>query len=105
MAPLPSKLPSQPLRQPANQSLHQPALSVPGPPSLPLVGSTLSLLEFVKDSVGYTHKLFNTYGHIVALAPGRKTRLYSPRENCPGTVFVCGPDLTREVTTQHNIYQ
>ena len=78
------------------------ALTVPGPK--PKLGSLLSTYQFAKDSVGYTRRLFDTYGPIVALVAGGGTRLYSPYPTCPGTVFACGPTLTRQVTTQHNIF-
>jgi len=82
----------------------QPALSVPGPRPLPVLGGLLSSIKFAKDSVGYTRELFQEYGHLVALTAGGGTRLYSPRESCPGTVFAYGPELVRQVATQHDIY-
>ncbi|MBD2259352.1 cytochrome P450 [Pseudanabaena sp. FACHB-2040] len=83
---------------------NQPTLTVPGPRPLPLVGRTLNSIRFAKDSVGYTRGLFQTYGNLVALAAGGGTRLYSPRDTCPATVFACGPKLVRQVTTQHEVY-
>lgn len=77
---------------------------VPGPKPVPLIGTALNLLRFSKDSVGYTRKLFQEYGNLVSMVEGGGTRLYSSRPVCPGTVFACGPELTRQVTTQHDIY-
>ncbi|PSR16991.1 cytochrome P450 [filamentous cyanobacterium CCP3] len=82
----------------------QPVFNVPGPRPFPLVGRAFNSLRFAQDSIGYTRGLFHTYGHLVALAAGGGTRLYSPRETCPATVFACGPDLVRQVTTQHEVY-
>ncbi|KPQ33213.1 MAG: cytochrome P450 [Phormidesmis priestleyi Ana] len=80
------------------------AYDIPGPKPLPLIGRTLNTLQFVKDSVGYTRQLFNEYGNLVSLVEGGGTRLYSSRSACPGTVFACGPELTRQVTTQQDVY-
>ncbi|WP_017297973.1 cytochrome P450 [Nodosilinea nodulosa] len=77
---------------------------VPGPRPLPLIGRSLNSLRFARDSVGYTRELFHTYGNLVALAKGGRTRLYSPRDTCPATVFAYGPELVRQVTTQHEVY-
>lgn len=88
----------------ANAIAPPPALSVPGPRPWPWLGRTLNSVRFVQDSVGYSRHLFATYGNLVTLAQGGRTRLYSPRPTCPGTVFACGPDLLREVTTRHDIY-
>ncbi|HEY9601796.1 MAG TPA: cytochrome P450 [Allocoleopsis sp.] len=79
-------------------------LNVPGPASLPILGSIIHTVRFAKDSVGYTQKLFQSYGPIVALGRGGGTNLYSPLPDCPGTVFVYGPEMIRQVATQHEIY-
>ncbi|MBV9688760.1 MAG: cytochrome P450 [Ktedonobacteraceae bacterium] len=79
-------------------------LSVPGPPAMPIVGPKGNVFRFISDPVGHTSHLFKTYGPIVALAAGGGTNFYSPERNCPGTVFICGPALIRQVTTQHEIY-
>lgn len=79
-------------------------LNVPGPASVPILGSFVNTIRFAKDSVGYTQKLFQTYGPIVSLTQGGGTNLYSPLPNCPGTVFAYGPELVRQVATQHEIY-
>jgi cytochrome P450 len=78
--------------------------AVPGPRPLPVIGRTLNTIRFAKDSVGYSRELFHTYGSLVALAEGGGTRLYSPRDICPATVFAYGPKLVRQVATQHEVY-
>jgi cytochrome P450 len=80
------------------------SLDVPGPRTLPFIGRTLNSLRFAEDSIGYARRLFREYGPIVSLARGGRTRLYSPRKSCPGTVFVYGPELVRQVTTQHDVF-
>lgn len=86
----------------ATAVLPQKRLQVPGP--RPIMGGLLNSIQFVQDSVGYSRKLFQAYGNLVALAEGGGTRLYSPRESCPGTVFAYGPTLVRQVATQHDVY-
>ncbi len=80
------------------------ALNVPGPASLPILGRAIHSVRFATDSVGYSQKLFQTYGPIVSLAAGGGTNLYSSLPHCPGTVFVYGPEFVRQVATQHEIY-
>lgn len=80
------------------------AFDVPGPQPLPVIGGTLNSIRFAKDSIGYTRQLFQTYGHLVALAKGGGTRLYSSQATCPGTVFAYGPELVRQVATQHDVF-
>ncbi len=77
---------------------------VPGPRAMPLVGRTLNVIQFAKDPIAYTRPLFAEYGNLVSLVEGGGTRLYSSRPTCPGTVFACGPELTRQVTTQQDVY-
>lgn len=84
--------------------LPQAKLTVPSPRSPQLLGSILSTLRFVTDSVGYARHLFQTYGPVVSLAAGGGTNLYSSLPNCPGTILVYGPDLVQQVATQHDIY-
>ena len=83
---------------------NKPVFNVPGPTPLPVIGRSLNTLQLAKDSVGYTRKLFQDYGNLVALTKGGGTRLYSPRPTCTGTVFAYGPDLVRAVATQHDTY-
>ena len=79
-------------------------LTVPGPRPVPILGRAAHVYRFASDSIGYTRDLFQTYGSVVSLTYGGGTNLYSPLPNCPGTVFVYGPELVRQVTTQHEIY-
>jgi cytochrome P450 len=58
----------------------------------------------IRDSIGYSSRLFETYGPIVRVRQGRGPNLYSPLPDCPGTICAYGPDYTREVTTQHEVY-
>ncbi|HEX5689901.1 MAG TPA: cytochrome P450 [Roseiflexaceae bacterium] len=81
-----------------------PALNVPGPRPLPLIGATGNATLLVSDSIGRARKLFEAYGPIVAVTQGGGTRIYSSLPSCPGTVLVYGPELVREATTQHNVY-
>lgn len=80
------------------------ALKVPGPQPSKFLGHAANVFHFVKDSVGYTRQLFETYGPIVSLAYGGGTNVYSPLPNCPGTVFVYGSEFVHQVATQHEIY-
>lgn len=81
-----------------------PGFMVPGPNPGTYWGRIANLLRFGSDSIGYARELFQTYGAIVALRSGGGTNIYSPLPNCPGTVFVYGPELIRQVATQHEIY-
>ncbi len=94
---MPSSLtaPAQPSTLPFN---------VPGPSVSTPWGKTAQVIQFVQDSLGYTSKLFATYGPVVAMRQGGKTRLYSSREHCPGTVFVYGPEIIRQIATQNEVY-
>lgn len=77
---------------------------VPGPKPVPVFGRAAHVFRFASDSVGYTRKLFQTYGPVVSLVEGGGTNLYSPLPNCPGSVFAYGPEFVRQVATQHEIY-
>ncbi|CAA9573031.1 cytochrome P450 hydroxylase [uncultured Synechococcales cyanobacterium] len=83
---------------------HKPALDVPGPSPVKVFGRATNAFRFAKDSIGYTRQLFQNYGPIVSLSYGGGTNIYSPLLNCPGTVFAYGPELVRQVATQHEIY-
>jgi cytochrome P450 len=83
---------------------NNPELTVPGPTPVPILGSAAHAFRFGKDSIGYTRHLFQTYGSIVSLTRGGGTNLYSSLPNCPGTVFAYGPELVRQVATQHEVY-
>ena len=84
--------------------IHAPTLTVPGPRPAPILGTYGNVILFFNDPIGYTRGLFQTYGTVVALAAGGGTRVYSPHLDCPGTVFAYGPDLAREVASQHDVY-
>ncbi|MEM9926665.1 MAG: cytochrome P450 [Cyanobacteria bacterium P01_D01_bin.50] len=81
-----------------------PKLTVPGPPVNPILGRLPMVLSFGNDSIGYTSRLFKTYGSVVSMAAGGGTNVYSPLGECPGTVFTCGAENVRTVTRQHEIY-
>jgi cytochrome P450 len=76
-------------------------LPVPGPRALPLLGATRELLSFVTDPIGHVGALFRDHGPIVQLAVGRPTRVVSTERDTPGTVFVRGAELNRELLTNH----
>ncbi len=81
-----------------------PKLTVPGPPLNPILGRLPMILRFAKDSIGYTRPLFKTYGSVVSMTAGGGTHIYSPLAECPGTVFTCGAQNVRTVTSQHEVY-
>ncbi|MEL7246374.1 MAG: cytochrome P450 [Cyanobacteria bacterium J06573_2] len=81
-----------------------PKLNVPGPRKHRMLGRLPMILGFAKDSIGYTRDLFKTYGSVVAMTAGGGTQVYSPLPECPGTVFTCGADNIRTVTSQHEVY-
>jgi cytochrome P450 len=76
-------------------------LAVPGPRPLPVVGGLGHVFRYISDPIGHTGRLFREYGAVVALAAGGGTRLFSPYGAPPGTIFVYGPDLIRQVRTPH----
>lgn len=86
------------------KSMNQVGLTVPGPQPKTRWGRMANLLRLGQDSVGFTRQLFEAYGPIVSLNYGGGTNIYSPLPNCPGTVFTYGPELVRQVATQHEIY-
>ncbi len=86
------------------QSANHPRLTVPGPAPKTAWGRMANVLRFGQDSVGFTGQLFQTYGPIVSLNQGGGTNLYSPLPDCPGTIFVYGPEFVQQVGTQHEIY-
>ncbi len=72
---------------------------VPGPAPLPLVGPLYNLLQFRSDPLGYSGRLFRTYGPLAALVDA-PVRLVTPQ----GTrVYVAtGPEINRELLTGHD---
>src|SRR6185369_69309 len=79
-------------------------LRIPGPRPKPLIGPMGNLLEFARDPVGGMEQLFRQYGNICTIVEGGGVRTISPFRNVPGTVFVRGPELIREVSSQHEVY-
>jgi cytochrome P450 len=79
-------------------------LTVPGPRPKTQFGHMANLWRFTQDSIGFTRQLFQTYGKIASLRYGGGSNLYSPLPNCPGTVFVYGPEFVKQVATQHDVY-
>jgi cytochrome P450 len=77
---------------------------ISGPPPARLIGRWGNMLQFGRDPLGHSERLFERYGPVVLLAKGAKTNLYSPLEDCPGTVLAYGPEATRAASTQHEIY-
>jgi cytochrome P450 len=85
-------------------SVRPQSLSVPGPNPKTELGHLLNVIRFGQDSIGFARQLFQQYGPIVALRSGGGSNLYSSDPNCPGTVFAYGPEIVRQVSTQHEIY-
>src|SRR6187399_3629416 len=79
----------------------QATLSVPGPKPTPILGSGGRLLSFVLDPLRYVGDLFERYGRIAVLVRDRPTRLVSTERNVPGSVFLYGPELNRQLLTGH----
>lgn len=79
-------------------------LEIPGPVVKGPFGGWRQMLRFASDSIGLGNDLFREYGPLAALAKGGGTRLVSSKPICPGTVLVCGPELTQEVATNHEVY-
>lgn len=79
-------------------------LKIPGPSVKGPFGGWRQMLRFAKDSIGFGNELFAEYGLLAALVKGGGTRLVSSKKHCPGTVLACGPELTQEVATNHEVY-
>lgn len=71
---------------------------------MPLVGPIGNLLVLTRDPINYMGRLFRDYGPVAALAAGGRSRVFSTDPDCPGTVFVYGAELAREVETQHELF-
>jgi cytochrome P450 len=78
--------------------------SVPGPNPTPVLGASVRLLKFALDPIAYIGDLFNDYGPVAALVRGAPTRVVSTDSNVPGTVFIYGPELNRELFTNHDAF-
>jgi cytochrome P450 len=77
-------------------------LNVPGP--RPILGGYGNLLSLIYDPIRTMGWLFDRYGALVNLAHGAPVRMTSPLPKTVGVVFVCGPELLREVATGHSLY-
>lgn len=75
--------------------------SVPGPQALPVLGPARELVRFLRDPIRAVGRLFHDYGPIAALVVGARTRIVSTEPNPPGTIFLHGPDLMRDLLTNH----
>jgi cytochrome P450 len=78
--------------------------SVPGPAPARLLGPILNVFDFVRDPLGHVGHLFDQHGPIVCLARGRSTWLVSTEKDPPGTVFLYGAELNRQIFSQHALY-
>src|SRR5262245_7887448 len=79
-------------------------VNIPGPRPKPVIGPLGNLLEFAPDVVGYMERMFGQYGNICSLVQGGGVRVLSPYRDVPGTVLIRGPELIREVSSQHDVY-
>ncbi len=80
--------------------------SVPGPPSHRLLGVRGNAMQFIGDPITYADRLFKNYGPIVSMVKGGKgANVLSPESDCPGSVFIMGPDLSYNYATQHEVYR
>jgi cytochrome P450 len=78
------------------------SLTVPGP--RPILGGYGNLLRLVRDPVRIMGELFLRCGPVANLAAGARVRLFSPLPQIEGVVFVTGPELLRQISTQHSVY-
>lgn len=79
-------------------------ISVPGPNPMPIIGPKGNLLQLLSDPIGQMGERFQKYGKIAALVKGHKVGVFATDPDCPGTVFVYGPELNEQVLNQANIY-
>jgi cytochrome P450 len=66
-----------------------------------LIDGWVNLARFGVDPLSYIEDLFERFGPIASLIFGRSTRVVSTEPYSPGTVFVQGPDLNRQVVSRH----
>jgi cytochrome P450 len=88
----------------ATRVMKRAVLDVPGPRRTPLIGRMRAVYGIVQDAIGMQRELFRDYGPIVSIAAGGGTRTFSSQPVCPGTVTLYGPELLRQVRTQHNTF-
>jgi cytochrome P450 len=80
----------------------QSVLSLPGPEPTKILGVNGRFLRFALDPLRYASELFERYGRIAVLVRGRTSRrIVSTERNVPGTVFLYGPELNRQLLTGH----
>ena len=78
---------------------------IPGPPATPILGKWGNIFQYFEDPIGYADKLFRTYGSAVSLVKGgRNVNTYNPEFDAQGSIFVYGPELTRQYSTEHEIF-
>ena len=77
-------------------------MTVPGPAPVPVLGSTPRLLSFLNDQIGYSGRAFAKYGRLVSLVQG-PAKMMTPTS--AGVLLVNGPDLNREILTQHDRFK
>ncbi|GCE12281.1 cytochrome P450 [Tengunoibacter tsumagoiensis] len=78
---------------------------IPGPPPTPIIGKYGNTIQLVNDTVGYADRLYKRYGPVAAVVRGEKGVNFSnPQADCPGSVIICGPELTYNYATQHDTY-
>src|SRR5215216_7828375 len=74
--------------------------TIPGPQLF--LGPYRAAISFFNDPIGYLDPLFAKYGKLVWVkTPPMAT---PPNPNYPGTVFLYGPELIQQVTTEHDSY-
>jgi len=78
--------------------------NIPGPEPTPILGAFGNLLSLWTNPIHRMSELFEKYGPVVALSRGGGTSVVTPGNGCPGTVLAFGPDMLRQVETQHEIY-
>jgi cytochrome P450 len=93
--------------KPSRGSSKDPSLkSLPGPSPHWLLGVQGNALQFIGDPIAYADRLFKQYGPIVSMVKGgRGANVLSPENNCPGSVFIMGPELSYNYATNHYIYR
>lgn len=79
-------------------------IAIPGPEPTPILGAFGNLVSWGSNPIQRLTELFDKYGTLVALSRGGGTRLMTPWREAPGTLFAYGPDLNRQVLTQHDTF-